>query len=274
MKRISDGEFNTGDAFVIGFAIILIITAIFIYHAYYKHDENDKHKQKDKKGSPKPVSLEPERTIDDVIKEHFLNGENIKRNEDKTPQNDNEKQRDNNDITNNKTPNNMKDTNNNTQQKTGDRKEQQASTNTWGTKTLLFNTMDKLGCKLEPDENTEGRYITIFQGEQFVIDVDDTSAFIIVWDLWWDMYELYDIDNLSRLKKAINSANIRFNTSSLYSIDENGKTLGVHTKMRILLIPQIPDIENYLHAMISEFFHVKNFIKNEIYRLKIEEENS
>ena len=80
---------------------------------------------------------------------------------------------------------------------------------------------------------------------------------------------------LSRTEvKAINNINVRQNLTLMYSIDEKGQKFAVHTKRQCLLIPQIPQIENYMAAMLTGFFDVQRSFKEEYDRLRLEEANA
>ena len=57
----------------------------------------------------------------------------------------------------------------------------------------------------------------------------------------------------------------------MYSIDEKSQKFAVHTKRQCLLIPQIPQIENYMVAMLTGFFDVQRSFKEEYDRLRLEE---
>ena len=46
----------------------------------------------------------------------------------------------------------------------------------------------------------------------------------------------------------------------------------VHTKRQFLLTPQIPNIQDYMTAMISGFFDVHRALAHELDRLRLEKE--
>ena len=138
------------------------------------------------------------------------------------------------------------------------------------TRDLLLETLTKIGCQYEIDEDDQIRFM--WQGGHFAADADNDCAFVVVWYLYWDEYELYDIDALSRVKRVMNDANIKYNINVIYSVDEAGSTFYVHSKKHFLFIPQIPDIEGYLQSLLGMFFHVRNYVDSEIEKQKSEEE--
>ena len=76
--------------------------------------------------------------------------------------------------------------------------------------------------------------------------------------------ELYDIDEFARLKKAINESNIRNSVTTVYTIDEAGSNVDVHSKSVILFVPEIPNIADYLRLELGEYFRVHETINVEM----------
>lgn len=140
-----------------------------------------------------------------------------------------------------------------------------------GTRELLMDTLKRWGCQYSVDEND--RIVFKYQGENFVAYTSNKSRMIHIWDYLWYEHDLYDIEGLSRLKRAINEANANSSVTTIYHIDETEGKVNVHSHRMFLLIPQIPEIENYLHTMLDEFFHVHQHVISMVEKLKIEEES-
>lgn len=143
---------------------------------------------------------------------------------------------------------------------------------TIGTRDLFLETLTKMGCQYEIDEEDD-QISFMWQGGHFTADAENDSAFVVVWFLYWDEYELYDIDALSRVKRVINDANIRYSVNVVYSINEAGSTFHVHSKKHFLFISQIPDVEGYLQSILGQIFQVRHFVDSELVRLEGKEEN-
>lgn len=143
---------------------------------------------------------------------------------------------------------------------------------TKGTRDLFLGILTKIGCQYEIDE--EDNQISFkWQGGNFSADTENDCPFVVVWYLYWDEYELYDIDALSRVKRVINDANIRYNVNVVYSVNEAGSTFHVHSKKHFLFISQIPDIEGYLQSILGQIFQVRHYVDSELIKLKGKEEN-
>ena len=142
------------------------------------------------------------------------------------------------------------------------------------TRDLCVEVLRKLNCEVQFDEENEYTMYFTYQGEHFHIDTWKDCLMIGIWDTWWGTVDLDDLDDVSRVRKAINNINVRQNLTLMYSIDEKGQKFAVHTKRQCLLIPQIPQIENYMAAMLTGFFDVQRSFKEEYDRLRLEEANA
>ncbi|MBR6276718.1 MAG: hypothetical protein IKR31_07310, partial [Prevotella sp.] len=61
--------------------------------------------------------------------------------------------------------------------------------------------------------------------------------------------------------------------TTVYTIDEAGSNVDVHSKTVILFIPQIPDLENYLRLELNEFFRAHQFVGSQMVKLREREES-
>ena len=142
------------------------------------------------------------------------------------------------------------------------------------TRDLCAEVLRKLNCDVQFDDENEYNMYFTYQGENFSVDTWENGLMITIWDTWWGTVDLDDLDDVSRVRKAINNINVRQNLTLMYSIDEKGQKFAVHTKRQCLLIPQIPQIENYMAAMLTGFFDVQRSFKEEYDRLRLEEANA
>lgn len=143
---------------------------------------------------------------------------------------------------------------------------------TIGTRELFLETLTKIGCQYTADEEDADRYYFAYQGEHFAVDMNNERVYVNLWDMFWESVELYDIDQLARLKKVINDSNLKFATTTVYTVNEASSTVDVHCKSIILFCQQIPDLENYLRIELNDFFRVHQYINVEMTKLKEQEE--
>ena len=140
------------------------------------------------------------------------------------------------------------------------------------TRDLCAEVLRKLNCDVQFDEENEYNMHFSYQGENFSVETWEDGLMITIWDTWWGIVDLDNLDDVSRVRKAINTINVRQGFTLMYSIDEKSKKFAVHTKRQCLLIPQIPQIENYMVAMLTGFFDAQRSFKEEYDRLRLEEE--
>ena len=140
------------------------------------------------------------------------------------------------------------------------------------TRDLCVEILRKLNCEVQFDEENEYTMFFTYQGENFRIDTWKECLMIGIWDVGWGTVDLDDLDDICHIRKAINTININSFLTMVYSIDLEGQHFAVHTKRQCLLVPQIPNIENYLAAMLAGFFDVQRSFREELDKLRREDE--
>lgn len=131
-----------------------------------------------------------------------------------------------------------------------------------GTRDLFLDTLTRIGCQYELGEGDD--IIFGYQGEQFLVKANNNNHFIHIYDTYWGHVELYNVEDLSRLKKAINVSNLSNSVTAVYTVNEAGGTVDVHSKMAILFISEIPAIDDYLRMELNEFFRAHETISIEM----------
>ena len=121
-----------------------------------------------------------------------------------------------------------------------------------GARDLLMRVLMQMGCQYMVDENQKIQFV--FQGERFLANATNDKPYIVIIDPWWLTCELQDVEHVVRIKNAINEANCVTSVNTYYHIHDETKQLAVHSDKSILFIPQIPEIENYLRAVLDMFF--------------------
>ena len=140
------------------------------------------------------------------------------------------------------------------------------------TRDLCVEVLRKLNCEVQFDEENEYTMFFTYQGENFRIDTWKDCLMIGIWDVWWGTVDLDDLDDICHIRKAINTININSFLTMVYSIDQEHQQFAVHTKRQCLLIPQIPNVERYMAAMLAGFFDVQRSFKEELDKLRREDE--
>lgn len=140
------------------------------------------------------------------------------------------------------------------------------------TRDLCVEILRKLNCEVQFEEENEYTMFFTYQGENFRIDTWKDSLMIEIWDTWWGTVDLDNLDDVCHVRKAINTMNINSFVTMVYSIDQEHQRFAVHNKRECVLIPQIPNVENYMAAMLASFFEAQRSFKAEYDKLRREDE--
>ena len=137
-----------------------------------------------------------------------------------------------------------------------------------GTRDLFLETLTKIGCQYETGEGEDDLIHFAYQGEDFHASIDDEHSYIFIYDLGWYSVELYDIDEIARLRKAINDSNWENMVTTMFNIDNESQRMDVISKVAFLFIPEIPDLEGYLRVELNEFFQAHYLVNIEMMKLR------
>ncbi len=132
------------------------------------------------------------------------------------------------------------------------------------TKDLCIELLKQLNCEVSVEEEDENRLYFQYQGEHFIIDATNESFFIDIWDPRWYIVPLDDLEQMSNVRKAINTINNYSGTTIVYCIEEEGQKFVLHSKRQCILTKEIPYVKEYLRALLNDFFTVHNRLREEI----------
>ncbi|MBR0265272.1 MAG: hypothetical protein IJQ60_15490 [Prevotella sp.] len=136
------------------------------------------------------------------------------------------------------------------------------------TRELFLDTLAKLGCPYELSNEDNDLLYFRYQGECFMVRSNDEEPYIVIYDYEWEGVALDDIDEVVRLRKAINEANWKGCVSTFFSIDEETKTMDVHSKSVAYFTTDIPNPERYLCLELNEFFNAHQYFRAEMAKLR------
>ena len=138
------------------------------------------------------------------------------------------------------------------------------------TKDLCIELLKQLNCEVFVSEEEENRLDFKYQGEHFIIDATNESFFINIWDPGWYVVPLDDLEQMSNVRKAINTINTHGGVTIFYSIEEEGQKFVLHSKRQCILTKDIPQVKEYLKALLGDFFTAQNKLREEIVPLRTE----
>lgn len=137
------------------------------------------------------------------------------------------------------------------------------------TKDLVIDTLKKIGCK--PEEDDEGRLHFDYQEGHFVISCCDTSYWIRIEFLFWYDFSTYDIDQFSRMQKAVNVANSIGSCNVFYAVNKETDTVYLHSNWSLPFVAEIPDLDDYLREALKMLFASRYFVCHEIEKVESKE---
>ena len=110
-----------------------------------------------------------------------------------------------------------------------------------------------------------------YQGEDFLIDIDERDY--IRMQLIDGTYALVeDVEEFSRVRRAINEANWKSSVTIVYTILEEEQELLLNYQFYALAIPQIPCFDKYLEYELDQFYDAQLKVWYELKKMKREED--
>ena len=137
----------------------------------------------------------------------------------------------------------------------------------YNTQQLMVSTLTQIGC--QPTVNDDDTVAVTYQGEHFHIDFGGPYAQI--WDLGWAGINVNDPDFL-QIREAVNQANFDFGPTVVMTNPDDKGTLYFHSRLGILLHPDIPEIDNYLRSNLDMFFRAKESVRQNFQQINVEQQ--
>ena len=132
------------------------------------------------------------------------------------------------------------------------------------TKDLCIELLKQLNCEVFVSEEEENRLDFKYQGEHFIIDATNESFFINIWDPGWYVVPLDDLEQMSNVRKAVNTINNYSGTTIVYCIEEEEQKFVLHSKRQCILPKDLPNVKEHLSALLNDFFTVKLWLSEQI----------
>ena len=138
---------------------------------------------------------------------------------------------------------------------------------TISTRQLALNTIENI--ESTPQYTEEGLIQFEYQGVIFLMEAVNDCMFVnLIWP-WCHSFSKFDIDELSRVRQVINDINMKGTASVFYCITDSDD-VAVHIKKNFLLVPQIPNLEDYLRQILDAFFRTARILELEIEKCRLQ----
>ena len=135
------------------------------------------------------------------------------------------------------------------------------------TQDLFLETLDEMGCPYSIDEEINC-IILDYKKVRFLAHVQYETSEILLMLRGWESVELNDIDEVMRMKQAVNVANEKGFVMTAYENDYDRHELLVSSKKVIYFCSHIKDRKNYLRAKLDDFIDVQQIIEIEMEELR------
>lgn len=132
------------------------------------------------------------------------------------------------------------------------------------TQDLVISVLKKIGC--QPEVNSEGQITFKYQGDDFYIAAEEENRFIMIWNPWWGSINT-DNEALPYLKEIINIVNVNSLVTTVFMADEDGKTIGLHSRCHTFFSPNEGELEDHMKMLLDYFFDTHNVIKDNMNQL-------
>ena len=136
------------------------------------------------------------------------------------------------------------------------------------TKQLALRSIENIGSK--PQFTEEGRIQFKYQGIDFLMEATDDCKFVnLIWP-WCHCFSKFDIDEFARVRQVVNEIN-RYDSLTVFYTITDSDDVALHIKKHFLLVPQIPEVEEFLRMILNGFFGTARSLDLEIEKSRMQE---
>ena len=136
------------------------------------------------------------------------------------------------------------------------------------TRQLALKTIENIGST--PQYTEEGRIQFEYQGIVFLMEASNDCLFVnLIWP-WCHSFSKFDIDEFARVRQVVNKVNLHETLSVVYSVTDSDD-VALHIKTNFMLVPQIPEVEEYLKLILNSFFRTARTLDLEIEKCRMQE---
>ena len=129
-------------------------------------------------------------------------------------------------------------------------------------KEMVRECLEELGCKCSDGEDGEIEFM--FQGRDFYVELEEGHHYIDINQYCWKRVLLENVEEVERLKHAVNYANTRSSITTVYFIDDEEKYIKIYYKTCILYRPMISNLKDHLEIRLNNFFLANDLVNTEM----------
>lgn len=130
----------------------------------------------------------------------------------------------------------------------------------------------EMGCPYDIEDGPDELICFRYQGETFIADVDNGCMGVNVHDPCWMRCGQEDIDEMSRMRRVVNTLNASCHVRTIYIMNEKERTFDIHSLSSFIIMPEIQDYVTRVRGELDSFFYAKHKAVRELDRLRRKEE--
>lgn len=138
-----------------------------------------------------------------------------------------------------------------------------------GTRGLVLDSLEQMRVNYEIVE--ESTFIIFhYQGETYHISAENRSTFITIGVLGLMSVDVDDLDEVNRMRKAINDANNESSVTFFFMVNKELGTITAHCKKVIPFMKEITELDDYLKTVLHEMSREREFFDRKMTKLRNE----
>lgn len=124
------------------------------------------------------------------------------------------------------------------------------------TRDLFLQILEKLNCPCEAGDG-KCEFDIKFKYDDDTLYANVVNGFydVEIWYPFWYSVDLDDDAALEGLRIAVNAYNVESSTTLFYVINDEGNKAFLHSKVSFPLLPQIPNVEDFVSDKFVRFVH-------------------
>lgn len=136
------------------------------------------------------------------------------------------------------------------------------------TRDLFIDALTRIGGQCHIDEESEDVVLFDYSAEHFIAVTSKDTPCVHIHDAHWMSVNAYNIDEIADFKKAINDSNSKTRVNTYYEIDEEKMKMFANSKIMIVILPSMSQIDIFLKAIFIEFFRGHKMIWEGVYGIE------
>lgn len=126
----------------------------------------------------------------------------------------------------------------------------------------VFEILEEMECAGKYDE--DGEIVFSYKDSTFYITInEDEHPFIEIWEYCWKRFDKNNVDEVTKVHRAINSVNCMGDISVNYAFN-NKNEMCVHFGTRTLFFDLIPNRKGYLEYLLERFFDAHRYFEHKM----------